>query len=445
MKNTNRRYYTPPQAGPGSGAFNRNDSGSAGIPSGFSLPATLKQDMEKASISCFGGRVFTSRNQHSDALICHAIRITSVDQITKLSAWYHMTRHFRISSFLPYAGSVYVDDYCVFTFDLYKNQTSLRKLMEEPESIRMKRCKQLFADLTDVILDYQKERGASYSPLCFLSLDTVFLDDLDRVSVLPLMCDNISFPRGYPLEAGTAEADETTDLYTAALLTLQVLSGCEYETADRKMRLDLVPDCLRRCLNLFPSGRPPIREVYAAMNLPNGYEKSKKKWAWARTASGNIILEKPLRGKKPDPAPTENRWQAPVANDSREQAPNYAENARNSFINDILEGVRSFREPLSWTSGTAGTPSLKDSFFQSMENVRKIMKDLTRPIDDDDDDFIEEEENVSADAPRNDPADAAAETEQESADSVSPEEDSTAVPPEEDDDELGTVLPEDDD
>lgn len=271
--------------------------GSASYPRDYSEAAVLKADMAKAHTACFGGKLFISKDHRGDTLICHAVRTTDRELIDDLSKWYHETKRLSGVRFLPYEHSTPLGNGQVaFLFDLNPDHISMRELMKRPDHQTL--CADLFNKLVDFLWNYRREMGGTYQALCCISLDTVFMDQRGRIHLLPLVCDDIHFPKGYPLEAGTDEADESTDLYTAALLSMQVLSGCEYESRStgKTMRMDLAPDALRDCLCIFPSRRPTLNEV---RNMLGGKSHAHNEPSHSRTTTSND--PQPSREGKPGP------------------------------------------------------------------------------------------------------------------------------------------------
>lgn len=235
---------------------------SAGVPRGASPMGALIQDMRKATNVCFGGKLFLSTNYHGQPLICHAISSGRRDVVQELSKFYSSLRALPTVPFLTYSGSNDLGGgQVVFTFALGENFHSMRQIMnsEGHEKIGM----QLFPKLVDILTKYYGKTAKYKDALCCISLDTVFMTPQGECLLLPLQCPNQDYPRGFPLEVGTDEADERTDLYTAALLTLQVISGCEYESrAEKKcMRPDMVPEYVKDCLCVFPSGRKNLAQT----------------------------------------------------------------------------------------------------------------------------------------------------------------------------------------
>lgn len=247
-----------------SGASGNKNGGSAGLVYGYDGAERLRQDMEENGVEAFGGTLFTSTNHHDQPLICHAIRCEDEKAISELSKFYNDLDAERIEGLLHYAHMEYMeDDLVAFKFSLGKNDRCVRMLLDT--DIRKDCCKDLFPKLVDILDGYYQVVGSKNMPLRAFSLDTVFVDQNGRVGVMPVFGVGKQFPKGYPLEAATEEADDRTDLFAAALLSLQVLSGCEVETAKKKMAPELLPEIGKQCLCIYPSGRPDLETVKAAL------------------------------------------------------------------------------------------------------------------------------------------------------------------------------------
>lgn len=253
----------------GSVAANR-DTGSAGAPVDYDKSAVLRKAMKENSRKCFGGRLFYYNNHVDMPMVCHAIP-KNYKQVAfdKLSYWYHWTNANTVGKFLIYEGSRDISDYVCFSFSLKKGARSMREIMKDPERAGL--CKNLFTDLVKLLHSYSMELDGAYAPLCAISLDTVYMDRQGNLAILPLVCVNNEYPKGFPMEAGTDEMDDTTDLHTAAMLTYQVLSGIEYEKPSEGKRMKDLKEpaemvyCMENCMVSFASKRFNLREVYARL------------------------------------------------------------------------------------------------------------------------------------------------------------------------------------
>ena len=273
--------------------------GSAAFPRGYNPVSVIIAAMRDCAIHCFGGELFHFRNQNDQEIVCHAITCGNSELLNKLSSLYHNLNRMHSIPFVHYDQSVSLPNgKMAFTFELSNDCRSMRQIMDSPDHAQIGST--LFPKLVALLDEYYMISGRD-SALCSLSLDTVFMDDRGRISLLPLQCQNLDYPRGFPLEVGTVEADERTDLYSAAMLTLQVVSGCEYEsrTQHKRMLHEQVPDYLMMCLCAFPSCRPTLaqikneiaQEAAAAKAGQAGKSRSGRREPVPTDAAGNPIRE----------------------------------------------------------------------------------------------------------------------------------------------------------
>lgn len=347
--------------------YNRITYGSAGYPRGYSPDSSLLQSLRTSSIPCLGGRLFRSPNQHDQPLICYALESSNKDLVNELSKTYHAFTRLPAACFVPYETSREVrTGLYVFKFALSKGMRSMRQIMESPEHEQL--GDGLFQKLVELLFDY-KEAAAqdaegngnpagSYAALCSISLDTVFMDQRGKLRLLPLQCQNGDYPRGFPLEAGTPEADELTDIYTAALLALQVVSGCEYESRSQHKRMcpERVPEWMMKCLCIFPSGRLNLAQcrnliaqdaAEAAREQSGSTTGRRSNQSAARDALGNRIPA----NKAPKPAP------APIPKADPEPSAAEPVPPENGSIFSRLHSLRHFwAVPEEQTSKTADFP-----------------------------------------------------------------------------------------
>ena len=275
------------------------NSNSAGAPIGYNEENVLRKAMKENSKKCFGGRIFYYDSHVGMPMVCHAIpKSYKKVAFDRLSYWYNWTVANSVGNFLVYKNSRDIGDYVCFKFSLSKGARSMREIMKDPERAGL--CKNLFTDLVVLLHNYSEDLEGNYAPLCAISLDTVYMDARGRLSILPLVCVNNEYPKGFPLEAGTDEMDDTTDLYTAALLTYQVLSGIEYEKPSENKRMKDLKEpeemvyCMKNCMDLFASKRFTLREVYARLcagTEPVRESRQPEKKRRPKDSQGNVIFD----------------------------------------------------------------------------------------------------------------------------------------------------------
>ena len=358
---------------------------SAGVPRGASPMGSLIQDMRKATNVCFGGKLFLSTNYHGQTLICHAVSSGKREVVQELSRVYHAFNELSTMPFLTYNGSRPGDGQVIFTFALADGCRSMRQIMtdDDHEAVGM----QLFQKLVEILTKYKKMADYRYA-LCCISLDTVFMTSQGEILILPLQCPNQDYPRGFPLEAGTDEADERTDLYTSALLTLQVISGCEYESRAEKKRMcpELVPQYVMNCLCVFPSGRKTLDQTRnliadetkeAAKALAaRGADKHGRR---ARQVSGYDAAGNPIYDDAPaEPKPFFGFHKAkaslPVQEEREPEAPASAK--FNAILTPLWNLRRIWAAPEDEISGTADYPAAPASPAPRTSHQPKRLDDL---------------------------------------------------------------------
>lgn len=249
-------------------ADNTGFGGSAGAPKNYDEYQSLVEAMKQESIPSFGGRLFrTLSHNQMNSLVVFAVPSSVPEELqTRLSIWFSEGVSLDRIPFARYNGSYVGYAYTFYKFTLRDGAVSMRDVLELPDNERKTYCKDLFPKLVNLIQTYKEETkskpksGGKYGPLCSIALDNVFMDPSGELRLVPLISINGEYPRGFPMEAGTKEANETTDLYTAALLTAQVRSGIEYEAPSKGKRMTPSED-LEPWLRLFASQRKTLPEA----------------------------------------------------------------------------------------------------------------------------------------------------------------------------------------
>jgi hypothetical protein len=261
-------------------------SSSAGAPLGYLEGGVLLKDMKSNGRPCFGGMIFCSTNHSGCPIVCHAIRDEKIRNKTEeISNCYRRFNANGSGLFLVYEGSTRnVGGYTCFKFALSEGALSMREIMNA--SNRKDCSSELFTELVRLLNRYKEhgERSSGcYTPLCSISLDTTYMDFCGQIRILPLgvlfmLGVSKEYPRGYPMEVGTKEENVATDLYTAALLTYQVMSGCEYERpSENKYMCDTKEDeslwhCVERCMHPFASKRMTLQEVCEYLDIETDFK-----------------------------------------------------------------------------------------------------------------------------------------------------------------------------
>lgn len=224
-----------------------------------SMPAAFKK-----GTNCFGGTLFHRSNTFGLPEICFAVK--GLDDITlrQIRQRYATLRH-RCSS-LPLIPCTDIEtdgEYVIFVFALSEKERSLRQILAVPENAL--RPMTLLKKLVVLIRDYHAcmtAENRAYTPLCCLTADTVYLDQNHHLRVLPLPLCGSPLPKGLPAEAGTKQADVSSDLYSAAYLYAQLLSS------DPNMPSRPDHATVQQMLYADPAWRPKLSEVTAALLTP---------------------------------------------------------------------------------------------------------------------------------------------------------------------------------
>lgn len=261
------------------------------------------------AVDCFGGRLFRTSGKHRENVIAFAIPYPSPEETNAFGDHYVQKSFFASLGLLPYAGSSRVGSQLVFTFLLSKNCVSLREILQDTSVSRdpvkaRARAFHLFGQLVEFLKEYECALEEEYSdgsgeptyePLCCLSLDTIFVAGNGRLCFLPLLPYQGKYPACYPSEAGTPEADISTDLATAALVAVQLYSGAENESGGQRMYCPDDLPVLTQCLLPFRSWRPTLEEVLAQLQPSDPQESDP---STSRPTSGDIRGDR--RGSRTD-------------------------------------------------------------------------------------------------------------------------------------------------
>ncbi len=276
--------------------------GSITVPQVNILTAQFFKDMKLAR-SCFGGKLFRSKNNYGNPVLVFAVADHDPETDMKHRGWYNAISSYAKLGFCPYDRSYKAKTYTFYTFSIPGNVMSLRELMENPEN--HSKGVAIFKLLVRFLRSYRDNypHNGNYIPLCCLSLDTVFFStggSDHRPHILPLKAVRNHYPEYYPGEVCGPHADLSTDLYTAALVATQLLSGQESEGLDGKaMYSDDATVSIRQCLAPFRTWRPTLGDLLQELKLsePGEGDPGKRSPRPFRDASGNYV-SKPHTDKK---------------------------------------------------------------------------------------------------------------------------------------------------
>jgi hypothetical protein len=219
-----------------------------------------KQDMMDAlrssSVHCFGGTIFSVKNDHGRELFAFAVAGES-ERLKALRA----ERYGEIDEmeqdgirFPRYVGVIPSDEYHVYLFRLPESVFPVTQVQpEEAETV--------LAGLVGLLVKYQANYTAKdYIPLRSISPQTVFVDGHNRVYVVPLACDDQDLPVEVPRDQAPSIK---TDLYSVCYLFSEIASGAVNGKVENiaKPRYEIV----MQGLSAFPAWRPDLHTFASAL------------------------------------------------------------------------------------------------------------------------------------------------------------------------------------
>ena len=205
---------------------------------------------------CFDGSLIHSDAAGSPTLI-YAVKHMNPEDRKRL--YIHCTRLNPLG-----AGTVAVQSCCevgaytCFRFIPFSGERSLRELAREnPDYLRQYPLMHNLVCFLSGYSNAQANVSQTYNPLCCLCPDTVFVNTYQgTLRVLPLQTYQGNMPVEVPREADADQADVSTDLYSAAYLSMEAGSDD--------------PDCpgmpqddpfLQKLLQPFRQSRPSLQEA----------------------------------------------------------------------------------------------------------------------------------------------------------------------------------------
>lgn len=215
----------------------------------------------RGGTACFGGTLFRRENSFHFPEICFAVKGLDEYAVRRAEQHYAGLRH-RCPTvpLIPCSRIEQDGEYTVFSFALGEQERPLRQIMTVSENAL--RPMALLKKLVRFLQDYHgcvTAGGKTYTPLCCLTPDTVYLDLEHRVRILPLLQYGTARPTELPPETGTDAADVTSDLYSAAYLYVELLSLGRSKLA--------APDdpTVQRMLAAAPEWRPELTDAVQAL------------------------------------------------------------------------------------------------------------------------------------------------------------------------------------
>jgi hypothetical protein len=232
---------------------------------------------------CFGGYLFRRVAENNTPVLSFAVQDMTEDEIQAANGHYLRFNALDPHGFLCYWKYRSFDRYTVFDFFSSDRQT-LRECQES--SHRPWKPEEMMQKLTTRLVQYHNRLTAqhlSYYPLSCLSMDTVLMDSEEDIYILPLVPHKGRYPMEIPREASLNNGGSSrSDLFSAAYVS--VLFCSEMESPDAPMAVPESPVVLQ-CLQVFPSWRPSLEEVY---NLLSGRTQPKDSTP-AQSEEGNLF------------------------------------------------------------------------------------------------------------------------------------------------------------
>lgn len=286
------------------------------VPEGFDDRAGNGRDADgwkpaihgENEVEGFGGWFFRDQDRGGRPVIRLVAERMSAFEAIRADEWYGMLGRLPGGCFLHRASSspVQVDGNMVFDFEISEDMYSLGE-QHRQQKLNLRNPETILRKLNDLILKYQKlqtRNGEPYRTLNCLTLDTVFVDPDNNLSVLPVYYHGKSYPVEIAREAMVhgQKTDERSDLYAAAYVAVEAFSDSNGDRPLEKPKSELI----LACLQTIREWRPTPREVEDWFNgkrpnpatkvggTPNNMEFKKpdiRKWKkWKNAAEwGNSI------------------------------------------------------------------------------------------------------------------------------------------------------------
>lgn len=236
--------------------------GDQGSPDKRDCDDLLQQLRSSDTVRCFGGWLLRSTDLFGAPILRFVVKGMSERDVE--AAEEHYSRMGRMGSIgmVHRTGSrpLTVGEYTVFDFEVGTGEKTIREHFDEGKPFRRDPVR-FFAALVKFLRRYGSalnREGHDYRPLNCLSKETVLIDQEDHIKLIPLQAWGKEYPVEIPREVAAGEkADERSDLYAAAFLTVEVSSSGR---SDRRL---VEPDCeaVVRCLKAIRDCRPDLTEA----------------------------------------------------------------------------------------------------------------------------------------------------------------------------------------
>ena len=244
-------------------------------------------------VECFGGWMFRDWDRSGFPVIRFVAEGMMPSEVKRAEEWYGILGRVSRSRFLHRTGAapVRVGDCTVFDFEIQAQMHSLGELHRHGK-MTARNPETILRLLNELIMDYRgalAAAGMRYSPLNCLTMDTVFVDRDNNVSVLPVFHSGRNYPVEIAREAMTPGqiTDERSDLYAAAYVAVEAFSD---SAGDRPIRKPDSP-VLQACLQTIRDWRPTPEEVAAWLEgtRPEADEEESTFWPWIKIPGRGIL------------------------------------------------------------------------------------------------------------------------------------------------------------
>lgn len=216
----------------------------------------------KKKTECFGGVLFTRMGSTNQPIISFAVRGMTEDEKTGAERAYdELYRSYPRG--IIYPANPFVEQappYTVFNFLVKSYCESLREYCCKKGSQTIPAEKTMRKLVTMLVENFNNAAG-EYRAMNCLSLDTIFVDEQNKLWILPLQAFRGNFSREIAPEARESSlgCDATADLYAAAYVSLELANGGKFPEM-----LHVENAVIRDCLMGIRQCRPKLEVVAAS-------------------------------------------------------------------------------------------------------------------------------------------------------------------------------------
>ena len=257
------------------------DSGEELTASQRELLRQLKEAKKKTE--CFGGVLFTRVGSTNQPIISFAVRGMTEEEKTGAERVYdELYRSYPRG--IIYPANPFVEQappYTVFNFLVKSYCESLREYCCKKGSQSIP-AEKTMRKLVTVLVENFNNAAGEYRAMNCLSLDTIFVDEQNKLWILPLQAFRGNFPREIAPEAReySLGCDVTADLYAAAYVSLELANGGKFPEM-----LHVENPVIRDCLMGIRQCRPKLEVVAASfaggreyMDTDDGGRSRRSRW-----------------------------------------------------------------------------------------------------------------------------------------------------------------------